>query len=299
MQQCMDCGEIKKCSNCSVSLIFHKTDHQLHCHYCQFSEVPKLNCNYCQQTNMTFSGSGTQKVSEILQQHFPKAKILRMDMDTVQTKGAHFKILSQIESGQANILVGTQMIAKGLDFANVTLVGVINADTGLFFPDFRAGERVFQLIYQVAGRAGRRQKPGRAIIQTYNPNDIYIQTAAALNIKKFYNVSLAQRQELCYPPFSRIGRILFIGKNKLIIDKVSKKIGTQLNGDEKYIILGPSTAPLEKIKGKWRTHLIIKSNKNNLVSLHEFIYNKIGFSIFQKTWKGIQIVIDIDPISML
>ena len=186
-------------------------------------------------------------VEDILEDQFPGISILRMDMDTVQKRGAHEKILRKFHNAEADVLLGTQMIAKGLDFENVTLVGVINADSGLFFPDFRAGERIFQLIYQVSGRAGRRQKPGKAIIQTYNPDDIYIQTATSLNTKKFYNIALAQRQELNYPPFSRIGRILFSGSNKEKVNVVAQKTYQKLNGHANYKILGPASAPIEII----------------------------------------------------
>ena len=299
VHQCLECGEIKKCENCSVALTFHKTDNNLHCHYCESVEIPESNCNKCTAENMTFAGSGTQRVEDVLQQKFPNADILRMDMDTVRRKGSHLKILEQFANGKADILLGTQMIAKGLDFENVTLVGVINADSGLFFPDFRSGERVFQLIYQVAGRAGRRDIPGLAIIQTYNPDDVYIQTAAALNTKKFYNVSLAQRQELAYPPFSRIGRILFTGENKLIVNNFAQMVGRKLQGNINYKILGPAPAPLEKIKGNWRAHLIIKSKNRNISSLHQFIHSTIGFTIFERKWRGVRIQIDVDPVSML
>jgi len=299
VHQCLECGEIKKCKNCSVALTFHRTDNNLHCHYCKSVEIPESNCNKCNAENMIFAGSGTQRVEDVLQQKFPNAEILRMDIDTVRRKGAHLKILKQFANGKADILLGTQMIAKGLDFENVTLVGVINADSGLFFPDFRSGERVFQLIYQVAGRAGRRDKPGLAIIQTFNPDDVYIQTAAALNTKKFYNVSLAQRQELAYPPFSRIGRILFTGRNKLIVNNFSQMVGRKLQGNINYKILGPAPAPLEKIKGNWRAHLIIKSKNRNISSLHQFIHSTIGFTIFERKWRGVRIQIDVDPVSML
>ena len=299
VHQCLDCGEIKKCKHCSVALTFHRTDNHLHCHYCECREFPESKCGECSAENMTFAGSGTQRVEDILQQQFPGVNILRMDMDTVQAKCSHLKILEQFSERKAQILLGTQMIAKGLDFENVTLVGVINADSGLFFPDFRSGERVFQLIYQVAGRAGRRDKPGKAIIQTYNPDDIYIQTAAALNTKKFYNVSLAQRQELSYPPFSRIGRILFTGKNKSIVDDFAKKVAGKLQGNTNYQILGPASAPIEKIKDNWRSHLIIKSKNRRISSLHQFIHNSIGFTIFERKWRGIRIIMDVDPVSML
>ena len=299
VHQCLECGEIKKCENCSVALTFHRTDNNLHCHYCKSVEIPESNCNKCTAENMTFAGSGTQRVEGVLQQKFPRADILRMDMDTVRGKGSHQKILDKFAKKKADILLGTQMIAKGLDFENVTLVGVINADSGLFFPDFRAGERVFQLIYQVAGRAGRRNKPGLAIIQTYNPEDIYIQTASALNTQKFYNIALAQRRELNYPPFSRIGRILFTGGNKLIVNNFAQMVGRKLQGNPNYKILGPVSAPIEKIRGNWRTHLIIKTKNRKISGFHQFLQGTIGFAIFERKWRGVRIQIDVDPVSML
>ena len=299
VQQCMDCGEIKNCQYCSVAMTFHRTDNALHCHYCEYTESIAPNCPDCASGNIRFVGSGTQKVEDLLLQDFPNAEILRMDFDTVKGRDAHKKILEDFASGRADILLGTQMIAKGLDFDNVTLVGVINADSGLFFPDFRAGEKVFQLIYQVAGRAGRREKPGKAIIQTYNPQDVYIQNAAALNTHKFYNIALAQRQELNYPPFSRIGRILFTGPRKELVNHLAVKTGERLIKDTQYRVLGPSPAPLERIQNNWRTHLIIKTKDRKSASLHPFIHRQIGHEIFERKWKGVRIQIDIDPVSML
>ena len=299
VQQCLDCGEIKMCRCCSVALTLHQTDNQLHCHYCEGKMPVESNCQTCESNNIIFAGTGTQRVEDILIQQFPHSSILRMDMDTMRGKGSHQKILKNFSDNKANILLGTQMIAKGLDFENVTLVGIINADSGLFFPDFRAGERVFQLIYQVTGRAGRRKKPGQAIIQTYNPDDIYIQTASILDTHKFYNIELAQRHELNYPPFSRIGRIIFTGKSKRMVEDFAHRTGNKLRGNPNYQILGPSLAPIEKIKGNWRVHLIIKTKDRNVSSIHQFLYNTIGFSIFERKWKGVRIQIDVDPVSML
>ena len=256
-------------------------------------------CGECSSGNLECVGSGTQRVKDVLEEQFPGINILRMDMDTVQKKGAHEKILQKFHNSEADILLGTQMIAKGLDFNNVTLVGVINADSGLFFPDFRAGERVFQLIYQVAGRAGRRKKPGKAIIQTYNPDDIYIQTAASLNTKKFYNIAMSQRQELNYPPFSRIGRILFSGSDKDKVNRIARKVCSKLFGNSDYNILGPAPAPLEKINNMWRSHLIIKTRDKEKGSIHHFLYQNIGFSIFERNKQGVRIQVDIDPVSMM
>ena len=299
IQQCLDCGGIKMCKYCSVALIFHQTDNQLHCHYCKKIKPLEPGCSTCKSENIIFTGTGTQRVEDILMQKFHNANIVRMDMDTVKGRGSHKKILDKFADEQADILLGTQMIAKGLDFKNVTLVGIINADSGLFFPDFRAGERVFQLIYQVAGRAGRGRKPGMVIIQTYNPEDVYIQTASTLDTHKFYNIELAQRRELNYPPFSRIGRILFTGKDKKKVENLACLTGKKLQGNPDYKILGPVLAPIEKIKGNWRSHLIIKTKDKKARSIHQYLHSNIGYSIFERKWKSVRIHIDVDPISML
>ena len=152
---------------------------------------------------------------------------------------------------------------------------------------------------QVVGRAGRRSKPGLAIVQTYNPEDVYIKTASTMDTHKFYNIALAQRQELNYPPFSRIGRILFTGKSKLTVEHLAQKTGNKLQGNPNYKILGPTSAPIEKIQGNWRAHLIIKTKDRNVSSIHQFLYSTIGFSIFERKWKGVRIQVDVDPISLL
>ncbi len=299
IQQCKSCGHIVQCKKCSVSLTYHRAGNQMMCHYCRDTEIVATSCCECGSEEIHFSGSGTQKVEEIVQDTFPRANILRMDIDTARKRGAHHKILEKVAKQEVDILLGTQMIAKGLDFENVTLVGIINADSGLFLPDFRAGERTFQLIYQVAGRAGRHKKPGKAIVQTYNPDDIYIHTASQLDIKKFYNIALSHRQELQYPPFSRLSRILFSGKNRSSVQQVAFQITENLRKTKKINLIGPSPAPIEKIQGKWRFHTIIKTNRNNPFTLHNEIYNTLGTDVFEKSIKGVYVQIDIDAVSML
>ncbi len=299
IQRCLDCGAINNCQHCAVAMTYHRTDNLLHCHYCEAVKNMTPVCAECASVNMECIGSGTQRVEDVLEKQFPGISILRMDMDTVRKRGSHEKILHKFHDYKADLLLGTQMIAKGLDFENVTLVGVINADSGLFFPDFRAGERVFQLIYQVAGRAGRRVKRGKAIIQTYNPDDVYIQTASSLNIQKFYNIAMAQRHELNYPPFSRIGRIIFSGSDKNRVNSIAQSVYRKLYGNSEYKILGPSPAPIEKIQNKWRSHLIIKTQDKQKNSIHRFLYKKIGFSIFERNRQGVRIQVDIDPVSMM
>lgn len=300
IQRCNDCGSITSCKYCAVSLTFHRTHNKLICHYCKFEMDAITTCVECESINIDLKGSGTQKVEDVVQQQFPKARIIRMDVDTVQVRGAHQKLLKKFEDGEADILLGTQMIAKGLDFPNVTLVGVINADSGLFLPDFRAGEKTFQLLYQVCGRAGRHEKPGEAIIQTWNPEDPFIQAASQLDIKKFYNIALSQRQELKYPPFSRLARILISGKNQHHVLRVASQVGSKLKIDNKiYEILGPTAAPIEKIREQWRYHMIIKSTQNSASGIHKFIHKRLGVNIFERIIKGVRVQIDIDPVSML
>lgn len=167
---CRDCGYVPQCPNCDISLTYHKTTDLLKCHYCGYQETPPNQCPNCESEHIRQVGTGTQKVEELLQQEFEDARIIRMDVDTTSKKGAHEKLLTEFEKGNGDILLGTQMIAKGLDYPNITLVGVLNADTMLNLPDFRASERTYQLLTQVAGRAGRHEKAGQVIIQTYNPD---------------------------------------------------------------------------------------------------------------------------------
>ncbi len=299
IQQCRNCGYIHQCPNCAVAFTYHRVGNHLLCHYCQATEPPLNICPMCSKPDLELVGTGTQKVEDELARLLPEARVIRMDVDTVRRRGGHHKILEKFGQHQADILLGTQMIAKGLDFGNVTLVGVINADSGLFLPDFRAGERVFQLIYQVAGRAGRHQKPGLAIIQTYNPKDPYIQTAARLDIKKFYNIALAQRNELFYPPFSRLTRLLFTGKDKKNVIQKAHEIKIKLQTGKGLTVLGPVAAPIERIAGQWRQHLIIKSHREQPGSLHRQIEAVPGKRWFESPVKGVRIQIDVDPMSML
>ena len=298
VQQCLSCGEITNCPQCSVSLTYHRKGEKLVCHYCDFTDELSGNCKSCGSTESHFLGSGTQKIEEEIMQCFPQASVLRMDVDTVSKKGGHHKILNKFGNGNAEILLGTQMIAKGLDFPNVTLVGVINADTGAFIPDFRAGERNFQLIYQVVGRAGRHEKPGKAIIQTFNPKEISISTAAHQNLKQFYNATIAQRNELFYPPFSRISRFICSGIDKVEVKKRIYSIYYLLKKVDDIKILGPSISPIEKIKNSWRYHILIKYEINNPHILHKNLYNQI-LNFLDKPINNVKVQLDIDPISIL
>ena len=222
-----------------------------------------------------------------------------MDQDTVRKRGAHHLILEKFGNGEAQILLGTQMIAKGLDFENVTLVGIINADSGLFLPDFRAGERIFQLIYQVSGRAGRHKKPGIAIVQTFNPNDSNILCASKMDIKKFYNQCLSDRQELMYPPFSRLSRILFSGLNKQHVNETAYIYQQKLESLPDLTILGPAPAPIERIKHYWRYHILIKQPLDNPMILQKYLHQQLHTNELKLNTKGVKIKFIPDPVTVL
>tara|TARA_B100000945_G_C20423524_1_gene619224 strand:+ start:243 stop:2456 length:2214 start_codon:yes stop_codon:yes gene_type:complete len=296
---CQDCGACIECKRCAVSMTYHRIKNYLRCHYCDYTTKIISDCKNCKSKNIKFSGFGIQQIEEILKITFPQSIVLRMDLDSVKNHGSHYKILNKFSEKKANILLGTQMIAKGLDFPDVTLVGIINADHGLYFPDFRSGEKIFQLIYQVCGRSGRREKQGRAIIQTYNSDDIYIKTATQMNTKLFYNISLSSRKELNYPPFSRLARLLLYSNRRHELEKMSQSIKIKLLKNKNFTILGPSYAPIEKIKNNWRIHIIIKSFSKKPMDLQHFILKYLGKNIFEKQTNKVRIKIDIDPINMM
>jgi len=298
IQMCKNCEWIYNCPNCSISLTYHKTVNTMLCHHCNYKSELKIECPGCEKNELEILGHGTQKIQDEINTLVPSAKIIRLDIDSSKNKGAHYTILNKFEKQEYNVLLGTQMIAKGLDFENVTFVGIINADIGLFLPDFRSGEKIFQLIYQVAGRAGRRKKQGQVFIQTFNSDDIYIKTASELDLKQFYKISLNQRKELLYPPFNRICRILFQGKNKQETERKAEIILNKIKKN-KFTVLGPSIAPIEKIKGLWRYHLLVKINHEKPYQFQKFFKEKIGLNILQKRQNGIKITIDIDPVSIL
>jgi len=297
--RCQDCGEIIKCNHCSISLTYH-SDSQLICHYCSTSYMKPKGCSICNGGNINLIGAGTQKIESEINKLFPEIKIARMDLDTMKNYDSYKNILNDFSNHKYDILLGTQMVSKGLDFRGVTLVGVINGDTNLYIPDFRSGERTFQLLYQVCGRAGRNKKSSKAIIQSWSPDNIFIQSATQLSLKNYYNISLSDRKNLKYPPFTKLCRILITGSSKDAVQSFAINIKKKLNIDSKHmIVLGPSIAPIEKIKNRWRFHLLIKTDKAHLSNFYKHISQKIGFKTFYKKTKDIKAEIEIDPISIL
>ena len=262
---CRKCGYVVKCGQCDVSMTYHQSENLLKCHYCGSTMPPPKVCPSCGSSYIKYFGAGTQKVAEEAAKLFPEARIARMDNDTTREKDAHERILNRFRSGEANVLIGTQMIAKGLDFPNVTLVGVMAADMMLNLPDYRSCERAFQLITQVAGRAGRAEKPGKAIVQTYDPDHYGIQFAAAQDYRAFYRKESAFRRSALYPPFTQIARVIYSGRDEKQVCAAAQADEAKLNAwlEEKgfkpdVVQLKAVEAPISLLRGEHRWQLLLK-----------------------------------------
>ncbi|MFO7895822.1 MAG: primosomal protein N' [Candidatus Cloacimonadales bacterium] len=299
--QCVTCGKLFECPNCDISLKYHSLNKELICHYCGNKINLPRKCPDCGSYVFNFGSAGTQQLEKIIEQRFPTARILRMDSDTAHKKDSYDSMFERMRNGHVDILLGTQMIAKGLDFPNVTLVGVVSADIGLSFPDFRAAEKTFQLITQVAGRCGRGEKPGEVIIQTYNPQHYAIVNGMKQDFENFSKIELQLRTELNYPPAYRIGRVIFSSdKNeRFLIDQLKKnsEIITQLRNlikPKQLYVLGPTPAPMTKLQNKYRYHLVLKAASAPVLSkaMNFLRQNLILGGNIQQTY-------DIDPYNLL
>lgn len=306
VMECYDCGYVEKCSNCDVSLTYHSTKKHLRCHYCGFVKEPPAVCPQCGGLELRFHAFGTQQIEEELTTLFPKATIVRMDRDTTTRKGAHHRILKMFEAGEADILLGTQMVAKGLDFPHVTLVGVVSADTQMLLPDFRASEMTFQLLTQVAGRAGRSTAAGEVIIQTLQPDHYSLKYVRSHDYTGFYTEELSYRHELLYPPFSRLALIEFVGTNEDRTNEHARTIAGFIHSLNKnnFIILGPTDAAIPKINNRYRKHIIVKSPKSidpNGTHLRDMLRAvKTQYEQTPLTEKHtVKMSIDIDPVGMM
>ncbi|MCK8606569.1 primosomal protein N' [Apilactobacillus ozensis] len=295
---CRDCGFVLKCPNCDISLTLHMDTFSMKCHYCGHEEaIPKI-CANCRSRKIRYYGTGTQKAQKELLKLIPEAKVLRMDVDTTRKKGAHEKLLRRFGNHEANILLGTQMIAKGLDFPDVTLVGVLNADTSLDLPDFRASERTFQLLTQVSGRAGRAEKSGQVYIQTFNPDNYAIQLAKSQNYEQFYVKEMGIRHSMNYPPYYFTIKITANGNQEQQVAskilEISRYLKARLNSNA--IFLGPSPSSIAKIKNQYYYQIIIKyKNEPKMHECLEFILN-----YYQKdAQKGLYVNIDSEPLSFM
>ncbi|HET9454524.1 MAG TPA: primosomal protein N', partial [Gemmatimonadaceae bacterium] len=300
--QCAQCGEVEACPNCSISLTYHRAPERLVCHYCQHTDTPRETCRRCGGALLRQRGLGTQQVERIIADHIPAARIARMDVDTTSGKWSHAEILDRVARRDVDILLGTQMIAKGLDFHNVTLVGVVDADVGINLPDFRASERAFQLLSQVAGRAGRGPKGGEVFIQTRLPDHHAVRCAQEHDYERFVEQELAARESPAYPPATRLANVVFSGVHEEQTMQLATETAERLQGmlakrpEFAVSVVGPAKCPIERIKNRWRWHLMLKSdNPSQLTRVARYI------AVRQPTpGPGqLRIVVDRDPVALL
>jgi len=285
---CKECGTTIKCPNCDIPLTYHKTGNKLNCHYCNHTTFKPLNCPECNSKNINSFGMGTEKLEEEVNKLF-KCKTIRMDIDTTRRKGSHEKIINDFRNKKYNILIGTQMISKGLDFDDVTLVGVINGDATLNIPDFRSGERTYSLLNQISGRSGRSIKPGKVIIQCFNIDHYSIEYASKNNYDSFYKEDMSIRKKLKYPPYFNLCLIKLVSTDYSELNIEAQKIKEYLN-DNNYIVLGPSPCTVPKIYNKYYMQIIIKYK--NIKD----IYDKLKFIVDKsKTNNKISLEIDLNP----
>lgn len=300
---CLFCGEVLRCENCSVALTHHRPGDLLVCHYCGFSRPLPDRCPQCQSAALRRHGIGTEKVEAEIRRLFPEARVARLDRDVAPHSGRGLRILEDFAAGNLDILVGTQMITKGHHFPRVTLVGAVAADLSLFFPEFHAGERTFQLLAQVAGRAGRGEAPGRVLIQTYHPEHYVFQTVKAQDYLAFYEAEIAARRESAYPPFTRLALVRLSGREEAQVCRLARRLGEALRQalaqDQdlapRLRILGPAPAGLAKLKGRFRWQLLIKSYGRPplLAALHHV----------RRLWQNlphpkVDLTLDIDPVNL-
>ena len=297
---CGDCAHVFRCLNCAVSLTHHLSEGALRCHYCDFFIKAPPVCPECGGSRILSYGLGTERLTAEIEDLFPQARVARMDSDTTSARGSHERILQALGCGKIDILVGTQMITKGHDFPDVTLVGVISADTTLNMPDFRAAERTFQLLTQVAGRGGRGESPGAVVIQTLNPGHYAIQRTRTHDFAGFYEDEIALRRDLGYPPFSRMINITVSGTGKELAEKGAARLGQQArrladgsNYKGRLTVIGPMEAPLGKVRGRYRRQLLVRGKQ--VRALHAFVRQLIeGADI-----AGCEIRVDVDPMNFM
>jgi primosomal protein N' (replication factor Y) len=283
--------------NCSVTLTHHRRDHRLLCHYCGYAEkVPQI-CVKCESEHIQFIGSGSERIEEELRESFPAARVARMDRDTVHGKGDYEAILGGFREGSYNVLVGTQMIAKGHDIPNVTLVGIVNADIGLGMPDFRAAERSFQLLTQAAGRAGRGGLPGSVILQTINPEHYAVRFSAAQDYELFYAKELQFRKVMRYPPFSWLANVTFRAESQEEAMRMGGEVADMLRNEKEGVrILGPAEAPVPRVKKEYRYQMLVKSADRKRLAA---VLDKVKARALERGWGPTAVTLDIDPLSLL
>jgi len=299
--QCRDCGDVRRCVDCSISLTWHRVKRRLVCHHCRYEEPVRDSCEKCESSDLGYRGLGTEQVERVVADTFPEARIARMDVDTTSGKWAHHEILGRVERGEVDILLGTQMIAKGLDFPGVTLVGVINADVGIHLPDFRASERTFQLLSQVAGRAGRGERGGEVMIQTSMPDHYALQCAKTHDYKGFAERELKERTVPPYPPHTRMANIVLSSPDPdLVADQTEAAVKWVDAWIRRYptsgvVRVGPAPAPIERLHGRWRWHFLLRADNPRALGALCTAF----LTGFELRGGDVRIALDRDPVALL
>jgi primosomal protein N' (replication factor Y) len=295
---CRACGETLQCKNCTIAMTYHKAAHRMECHYCGYRQAVPKRCTACNSEHIFFLGTGSEKVEERLHAAFPQARIGRLDRDTVRNRHDFERVLNQFHAGEINLLVGTQMIAKGHDVHGVTLVGVVGADYALGFPDFRAAERTFQLLTQVAGRAGRGETPGKVVLQTYHPDHYAIQFAQQHDYAGFYEKEVRFRKWMHYPPFSALANVLVRSDKLEQALRWTGQLGKwfERTRNEGVRVLGPSAAPIMRLKRDYRYHFILKAGSRE--KLNASLRRMLGFADAEKIPRT-NVIVDVDALSLL
>lgn len=296
--RCMDCGEGVKCPHCDITLTYHKADRHMRCHYCDHrQDLPEV-CSECKSTSVAMAGAGTQKIEEDIRALFPQTGIARLDMDTAQSKKRRFEIMEGMESGAIQIAVGTQMITKGYHYPQITLVGVVDADLGLFLPDFRSAERTYQQILQAAGRAGRGEQKGRVFIQTMSPDHHAIDSAKHYDESRFYETELRLRRQWGYPPYKRLAMIRIRARHEVVGGEGALAVlqaTKQMAGGKGVEVLGPAPAPLYRLRGHYRWQILLKADTSK--GLHEVMEGLLDAKGPRRA--GYEVRLDVDPVNML
>jgi primosomal protein N' (replication factor Y) len=291
---CKACGLVLKCKHCDTVMVYHFDIKKLVCHYCDNTQSPPDICPKCRSGYIKYMGIGTEKVESEISRGFGNIEIARMDSDTTQKAGSHDRILGEFKSGKVKVLVGTQMIAKGLDFPQVTLVGVVSADVSLNIPDFRASERTFNLLTQVAGRAGRGEDGGEVIVQTYAPEHYAIQAAAKHDYERFYAEEIVARKELLFPPFIQLVKVTVRARNDKAAEEAAVALAKAIKAeDAEAMVGGPAPAPMARLRGYFRYNLILKDKSR--IRMCELLKKVLGS--FRKP-HGVLVAVDVDPVSM-
>ena len=298
--QCPACGKVVECPNCSLALTFHRAPPVLRCHQCDHRQRPPTSCADCGEETQRFRGAGTQQVEELVAERFPSARIARMDVDTTRGKWAHHRILGEVAEQRVDILVGTQMIAKGLDFPNVTVVGVVDADVALNLPDFRSSERTFQLLTQVAGRAGRGPKGGRVLVQTRQPSHPAIGHASRHDVAAFAAAELAERRDPPYPPHAHLANLVVSGEQERAVEQGVLELAGWLaklfesRPESRLDLVGPAPCPIEKVRGRFRWHLLLRTgDARRLTQVLAYVASHAP------SGRSVRLVIDRDPVTLL